>query len=71
LGQFFADEKRYSVPSVDNWRPRRGISFKTSFLDLAALPEWQFAHIGNTNFYTFTGLAGFYFTPKQITTSHF
>ena len=64
VGQFFADEKRYPAPSVDDWRPRRGISFSSPFVELAILPEWRFLHTQTIDFYAFTGLAGFYFKPK-------
>ncbi len=64
FGQLFADEKRYSVPSVDNWREMRGISFTTSIVELAFLPEWRFAHIGNVDLYVFAGVSGFYFKPN-------
>jgi hypothetical protein len=63
FGQLFADEKRYSVPSVDNWREKRGVSFTTSVVELAILPEWRFAHIGNVDLYAFAGVSGFYFKP--------
>ena len=63
FGQLFADEKRYSTPSVDNWRELRGVSFTTSIIELAILPEWRFAHIGNVDLYVFAGVSGFYFKP--------
>ena len=63
FGQLFADEKRYSVPSIDNWREIRGVSFTTSIVELAILPEWRFAHIGNVDLYVFAGVSGFYFKP--------
>ena len=63
FGQLFADEKRFAVPSVDNWRERRGVSFTTSIVELAFLPEWRFAHIGNVDLYAFAGVSGFYFKP--------
>ena len=63
FGQLFADEKRFSVPSVDNWREKRGVSFTTSILELAILPEWRFASVGNVDFYVFAGVSGFYLKP--------
>ncbi len=63
FGQLFADEKRFSPPSVDNWREKRGVSFTTSIVELAILPEWRFAHIGNVDLYIFAGVSGFYFKP--------
>ena len=62
-GQLYADEKRYFLPSVDNWRERRGISFKTTLVELSLLPEWRVFTVNDFDFYVFTGVAGFYFKP--------
>jgi Domain of unknown function (DUF6089) len=64
FGQFHADEKRFIVPSVDNWRKLRGVSFTTSFLELSVLPELRFLSVGNVDFYAFAGVAGFYYKPN-------
>jgi hypothetical protein len=61
--QLYANEKRFPVPSFDNYREKRGVSFTTSLAELSVLPELRLFNIGNINFYAFTGIAGFYFSP--------
>ena len=63
FGQLYIDEKRYAIASPDNFREKRGISFTTTLLELSILPEWRFAHVGDVDFYAFSGIAGFYFNP--------
>jgi OmpA-OmpF porin, OOP family len=64
FGQFSADEKRFPVASVDNWREKRGVSFTTPFLELSILPELRFLTISNVDFYAFGGVGGLYFNPN-------
>lgn len=64
VGQLYADEKRFIIPSVDNWREKRGVSFTTSLVELSILPEWRIFSIGDVDFYAFSGLSGFYFKPN-------
>ena len=64
LGQIHADEKRYAIPSPDNFRERRGISFTTTLVELSVLPEWRFARLGNVDLYVFSGITGFHFNPN-------
>jgi hypothetical protein len=64
FGQLYADEKRYPVASVENWRQVRGVSFTTSILELNVLPEFRFFTIGNVDFYGFAGIGGLHFNPK-------
>ena len=59
-GQLYADEKRYFLPSVDNWRERRGISFKTTLVELSILPEWRVFTVNDFDFYVFAGVAGLF-----------
>ncbi len=64
FGQLYADEKRYVIPSADNWREQRGVSFTTPIVDLAVTPELRLFSIGDVDFYGFTGVTGLYFNPK-------
>jgi hypothetical protein len=64
FGQLYADEKRYPIASIDNFREKRGVSFNTSILELNVLPEFRFFSIGNVDFYGFVGIGGLYFNPK-------
>ena len=64
VGQLYADEKRFVIPSVDNWRERRGVSFTTLLVELSVLPEWRIFSIGDVDFYAFSGVSGFYFKPN-------
>ncbi len=63
FGQIHADEKRYAIASPGNFRQKRGISFTTTLLELSILPEWRFARAGDVDFYVFSGISGFHFTP--------
>lgn len=63
VGQFSANEKRYPVASYDNYREKRGISFTTTLVELAIMPELRVFSVGNVDFYAFGGLGGFYFNP--------
>jgi Domain of unknown function (DUF6089) len=64
FGQLYADEKKYVVPSVDNWRQERGVSFTTPIVELSILPQFRFFSIGDVDFYGFTGFTGLYFKPN-------
>lgn len=64
VAQVYANEKKYPVASPDNFREKRGVSFTTTFAELAVLPELRIASTTNLDFYVFGGLAGFYFNPR-------
>jgi hypothetical protein len=64
VAQLYANEKRYPVPSSDNFRQIRGVSFTTTLAELAVLPEFRLFSTQNLDFYAFGGLSGFYFDPK-------
>ena len=64
FGQLYADEKRYVIASVDNWREKRGVSFTTPIVELSILPQFRLFSIGAVDFYAFTGFTGLYFNPK-------
>jgi Domain of unknown function (DUF6089) len=64
FGQLYADEKRYVVASVGNWRQTRGVSFTTFITELSVIPQFRFFSIGDVSFYGFAGLTGLYFKPN-------
>ena len=64
VGQLYADEKRFVIPSIDDWRVKRGVSFTTLLVELSVLPEWRIFSIGDVDFYAFSGVSGFYFKPN-------
>jgi hypothetical protein len=64
FGQLYADEKRYVVASIDNWRQIRGVSFTSFITELSVLPQFRFFSIGDVSFYGFTGITGLYFKPN-------
>lgn len=64
VAQVYANEKKYAIASPDNFREKRGVSFTTTFAELAFLPELRVASTTNLDFYAFGGLSGFYFNPR-------
>jgi Domain of unknown function (DUF6089) len=64
VAQLNANEKKYAIASPDSFRQKRGVSFTTSFAELAILPELRIASTTNLDFYAFGGLSGFYFNPR-------
>jgi hypothetical protein len=63
VAQLHADELHYPVPSIDNWREKRGISFTTTLVQLSILPELRIFKVRDVDFYAFAGVSGFYFKP--------
>jgi hypothetical protein len=64
VAQLNANEKKYAIASPNNFREIRGVSFTTTFAELALLPELRIASTTSLDFYAFGGLSGFYFNPS-------